>query len=239
VVRDTQVHRGEGEIVGAAGVTFEWDFLAPVRVMRAEPRRARKADDFIIYFDRDRYIRPPPPPLPRVLTPTELGSGGVTECDFVAIFEVTTKAGWAQLGRDGTGGLLPRLEARLRLSVERARSVSSGGGDGGDGGSSVGGDAAAEVSVSASAALATSAGGATAAAAAAAVRGVVAVIGVVSPFSCQRSISKNLTAERFPLLHAMMAAHRFVFMRLACHDEEYEEEHSGASTTSRPGDTDV
>ena len=49
---------------------------------------------------------------------------------------------------------------------------------------------------------------------------VVAVVGVVSPFSCQRSVAHNMAGGRFPLLHAMQEHARFVFVHLPCEGSE-------------------
>jgi hypothetical protein len=85
----------------------------------------------------------------------------------MAIFEITTSVDWAK-------PLLPRLEARLRVTLDRARALA----DGIEG-----------------------------------ILDVCAVIGVVSPASCQRSVAARVAAGVFPLLSTMMHNGRFVFLQ--------------------------
>jgi hypothetical protein len=92
----------------------EWDFRAAVRVAHEIPPAAGTTDRFVIYPHQAVFITPPPPRILRYLTPTKFGAVAPPLCHYIAIFETTTMYPW-------TKKLLPRLEARLRLSVERAR----------------------------------------------------------------------------------------------------------------------
>ena len=174
-ISDASPHRAEGDIRDDAAHDFrsvEWDYRMPVTVS-AQPTHPGKAADFIIYFDRDRYICPPRPAVALRLTPTKApGAEAPPGCDYMAIFEITTVENWTR----GQSALLPRLEERLRVSLDRARANSV----------EVGDD----------------------------ILRVVAVIGVVSPYSCQPSVGFKVTAIAFPLLFRMMSAARFVFLLL-------------------------
>ena len=166
-VLGASAHRLEGEIVDDARFSFEWDFRMPVTVSVA-PTHPGKAADFLIYPDMGQYVCPPRPASGRHLTPSKLpGSAELPLCDYVAIFEITTSDRWST-------SLLPRLEARLRVSLDRARALTDGIED---------------------------------------ILDVCAVIGVVSPFSCQRSVAARITAGAFPLLSAMMHSGRFVCLQ--------------------------
>jgi hypothetical protein len=95
--------------------SVEWDYRMPVMV-NGTPCPL-KPPGLHIYPDRDNYCRPAPPPRARHLTPTKLpGSAEAPACDYLAIFEATTNKRW-------TDDLLRRLECRLRVSLDRARSL--------------------------------------------------------------------------------------------------------------------
>lgn len=151
-------HRLEGEIMDDAHSSVEWDFRMPVTVSAA-PTHPGKAADFLVFPDKDQYARPPQPAIGRHLTPSKLPGGAEPlPCDYAAIFEITTSGYWPK-------ALLPRLEARLRVSLDRARALTAG------------------------------------------IEGILdvcAVIGVVSPLTCQRGVAARITAGVFPLLSAMM-----------------------------------
>jgi hypothetical protein len=119
------------------------------------------------------YVRPMRPAAPRILTTTKTAGGTAPPaCDFLAIFEMTTAEKWA-------ANLLERLEERLRVSLDRARSLADG---------------------------------------VASVLDVVGVVGVVSPFTCQRSVAARLgrqeSAEALRLLRELAGAARFVCIEL-------------------------
>ena len=169
VLTGASPHRLQGDILDASSRSVEWDFRAPVTLFDALPSHSTASDEFVIYPSHGAYVRPPRPSAPRILTPTRV-TGGATAappCDFLAIFEATTKERWS-------AELLPRLEERLLVSLDRARSNATG-------------DIAG-------------------------ILDVVAVIGVVSPYSCQRSIAPRLPTYR--LLSEMAAAGRFVFVEM-------------------------
>jgi hypothetical protein len=120
VVTNARLHRLDKEIVAdLRGSTFdsEWDFRAPVLCSGHGPQRPNKSVDFIIYPDHDAYIRPNRPERAKTLTPTKIGDAAHPPgCDFIAIFEITTVKEWATR-------LVPRLEQRLAVSLDRARSL--------------------------------------------------------------------------------------------------------------------
>lgn len=184
VVETAGVHRLQNEIVASLGDKYfnsEWDFRAPVNCTGAGARNATKSDDFIIFPDSEAYRRPPRPAREKQLTPTKIGSNLSTFSDFMAIFKITTTTTWAK-------GLVPRLEQRLMVFLDRARAVQAG---------LEGNDIAAGRAQRTLGIL-----------------DVVAVIGVVSPTSCQKNITANVTRTETPLLFEMMGASRFVFIRL-------------------------
>lgn len=116
VLSNARVHRAEHEIVVEGG-NVEWDFRVPV--MCSGVVSAAKTSTFIIYPDQPSYIRPPRPLRARQLTPTKIVAGVSTvetRSDFMAIFEITTTKEWAK-------NLAPRLEQRLAVSLDRARTL--------------------------------------------------------------------------------------------------------------------
>ncbi len=177
VLTGASTHRLQGDILGAGGRSVEWDFRAPVTVFDVPPSHSSASDEFIIYPKHPSYARPPRPSEPRTLTPTKVvGGAAAPPCDFLAIFEVTTKEKWS-------AELLPRLEERLFLSLDRARS-----------------NATSEI---------------------AGILDVVAVVGVVSPFSCQRSVAQRLATNSHRLLGEMATAGRFVFIEMEASPSEF------------------
>ena len=99
----------------SADGAFEWDFCAPVVVLDGEPEAPSADEGFLIFPTHARYDRPLRPPAPRNLTPTKTAGGALAACDYLAIFEVTTAEQWSKK-------LLKRIERRLRVSLDRARS---------------------------------------------------------------------------------------------------------------------
>jgi hypothetical protein len=116
-------HRLEGDIredVAPDFRTVEWDYRMPVTVS-APPTHPNKAADFLIYRDLERYTWPKRPVTGMHLTPTKTPGGAAPPvCDYMAIFEIAWGDSWAR----GSRSLLPRLEERLRVSLDRARAFS-------------------------------------------------------------------------------------------------------------------
>jgi exonuclease VII large subunit len=177
IVHGDRVHRLHGEIPAYAELeveSVEWDFRAFVAVDAGPVPYPGKTADFIIYPDHAAYRRPPALIEPRHLSPLKVplpdDTLGLVACDYVAIFETTTSDNWNK-SKGARKSLLQRLEERLRVTLERAKSVSP---------------------------MTTS------------ISDVVAVVGVVSPFSCQRSMVSDVAA--FPLLAELLDRSRFVFV---------------------------
>lgn len=100
----------------------EWDFRAPVRVVGAAPGAAAKADDFVIFPSKPAYSQPPER-LARQLTPTRFGGMAAPPlAHYLSIFEITTKSDWTNPTRTRPG-MLERLEKRLLITYDRARST--------------------------------------------------------------------------------------------------------------------
>jgi hypothetical protein len=117
IVPDARIHRLNHEFADGGGASMEWDFRAPVLVSNP-PSHAMEAADMVIYPDQERYVSPPRVERGRHLTPTKVpGSEALPTCDYMAIFEITTRENWPKT-------LLPRLEARLRITLDRARAHS-------------------------------------------------------------------------------------------------------------------
>jgi hypothetical protein len=158
----------------------QWDFRAPVRcaATRGDPRNV--SGTFEAFLSEEGYIRPPNIPT-RVITPTK--AGGAAEpiaAEYLAVFEITSGPNWTR----GHRPLLPRLETRLRLSLERAKAH---------------GYLASHHTIT----------------------DLVAVVGVVSPHECSRSVCDRMDVEApegelHPFVHlkAMMVAGRFVFIKV-------------------------
>jgi hypothetical protein len=115
VVADASVHRGQPNDILMDGRSVEWDFRAPVVILATEPAASAASEGFQVYPTHARYNRPSRPPALRNLTPTKTAGGAVAACHFIAIFEVTTAEKWSR-------ALLGRLERRLCVSLDRARS---------------------------------------------------------------------------------------------------------------------
>jgi len=172
---------GELRVAGDDGSgsprSSQWDFRAPVNVNDGAASHPHKAEDFVIYPAQEFYVRPVRRERARILTPTKtMGSSGVlvyVSSDYMAVFEVTN-GNFSRSQR--TPGLLQRLEERLRISLDRARSIDE---------SSISG-----------------------------ILDVVAVVGVVSPFSCHQHVGEKCVAAAFPTLFEMMTAARFVWLKL-------------------------
>ena len=170
VLAGASPHQLQGEIHDADCRSVEWDFRVPVTVFDVPPSHSAASDEFIIYPTHSSYLRPPRPSAPRHLTPTKVTGGTAPPaCDFLAIFEVTTQEKWSP-------ALLLRLEERLLISLDRARS-----------------NATNDI---------------------AGILDVVAVIGVVSPYSCQRCVALRLSANSHRLLGEMADAGRFVYLQM-------------------------
>ena len=189
------LQRLEGGAIDADGRSVEWDFCASAAVSSAPPSAAAEDASFAIYYTHAAYIRPLRPQQPRHLTPSKApGELHPIACDFMAVFEITTSSNWAKL-------LLIRLEERLRVSLQRACAMDGASADGGGG--SGGGSSDGKGSSSASDRKALS------------ILDVVAVIGVVSPFSCRRGVAARLAADgALVLLREMAQAGRFVCLVL-------------------------
>jgi hypothetical protein len=116
-------HRLEGDIredVAPDFRTVEWNYRMPVTVS-APPTHPGKAADFLIFRDLERYAWPARPVTGMHLTPTKTpGAAALPVCDYMAIFEIAWGDSWAK----GSRSLLPRLEERLRVSLDRARAFS-------------------------------------------------------------------------------------------------------------------
>ena len=113
-------HRLRGEIQPSQGQgdSVEWDFRLPVMCIGSAPSHPDKNADFLIYPEHASYVRPLIPEFTRELTPTKIaGAIKETQSDFMAIFEITTMARWAPV-------LVPRLEQRLAVTLDRASSES-------------------------------------------------------------------------------------------------------------------
>ena len=189
------LQRLEGGAIDADGRSVEWDFCASAAVSSAPPSAAAEDASFAIYYTHAAYIRPLRPQQPRHLTPSKApGELHPIACDFMAVFEITTSSNWAKL-------LLIRLEERLRVSLQRACAMDGASADGGGG--SGGGSSDGKGSSSASDRKALG------------ILDVVAVIGVVSPFSCRRGVAARLAADgALVLLREMAQAGRFVCLVL-------------------------
>jgi hypothetical protein len=155
---------------------LQWDYRLPVTVSGAPPTHpGKQGEEFIIYPDMERYFCPPRPKEGRQLTPTKTPGAAVPPaCDYMVVFEITTSRSWTA----GSRPMLLRLEQRLRITLDRARSTTAGVPDD--------------------------------------ILSVCALVGVVSPFSCQDSVrAKMANAEAdgsLPLLSKMMGGGRFVFL---------------------------
>ena len=111
-------HRLEGEIQDSGDKSVEWDFRMPVTVTASPPTRPGKSADFIVYPSKSEYVRPLKPLTERRLTPTKATTPHPQECHYVVVFEITTTIKWSKK-------LLARLEERLRVSLDRARDLTS------------------------------------------------------------------------------------------------------------------
>lgn len=121
VVPGPPVHRVTGEIHGVGIIpSFEWDFRAPVISLRNDPQQPRSSATFVIYPSHDAFVRAQPHER-RVLSPLKAGIDNVA-ADGLAVFEVTTSHAWATK-RSGEKSLLQRLEERLFVLLERAKSI--------------------------------------------------------------------------------------------------------------------
>lgn len=80
-------------------------------------RNPPESHSLVIFPGRTHYIRPEQPGRARQLTPAKVaGIAGIpvdADSDFMAIFEITSTADWVKK-------LVPRLERRLKISLERA-----------------------------------------------------------------------------------------------------------------------
>ena len=123
VVPGVPVRRMTGEIFGVGSIpSFEWDFRAPVLSLRGDPQEPRSSSTFVIYPSRDAFVRALPHER-RVLSPLKVGVDDIA-VDGLAVFEVTTSHAWATK-RSGNKSLLQRLEERLFISLERAKSIAT------------------------------------------------------------------------------------------------------------------
>lgn len=116
ILEAAHAHRAEGDIV-SRGATVEWDFRVPVNISGSPS--FRRAPECHIYPNHERYLPPMRPARARELTPTKLPNGAASASDFMAVFEMTTAKRWPS-------GLLKRLEQRLAVSLDRARSLNPG-----------------------------------------------------------------------------------------------------------------
>lgn len=108
---------------------FEWDarvFLDSVPRSTAGTLTLLNPDgrDFIVYGGHALFIRPPVVGK-RTLSPFRSRSSGLrVAAEYVGIFEVTRVYDWTRQS-GGRGPLLPRLELRLGVSLERAIAVAA------------------------------------------------------------------------------------------------------------------
>ena len=117
------LERAEGSVHVDGYTDVQWDFRTPVRLSAVPPSRPAAGRSMVVYPSYPSYVRPNPPPVQRHLTPTKVPSAAtLPDADYMAIFEVTTKDKWSQLGRDDLS-LLWRLEERLVVSLERAKAL--------------------------------------------------------------------------------------------------------------------
>lgn len=106
---------------------LQWDFRAPVTVAGAAAHPNAEADVFAVFPSAPHYVRPPTLAA-RKLTPSRFGTAASEPlAHYLAVFEFTTAPQWARRYKDRDGApaktMLVRLEERLRLSLERARSA--------------------------------------------------------------------------------------------------------------------
>ena len=100
---------------------LQWDYRLPVVVSAPPTHPGKQSEEFIIYPAMERYTCPERPTGGRQLTPTKTpGAAAPPACDYIVIFEITTSRGWA--GKQ----MLPRLEQRLSITLDRARSTTEG-----------------------------------------------------------------------------------------------------------------
>ena len=121
------------EVVAGVDVTRaslegrQWDFRAPVTVAGAAAHPNAEAGVFAVFPSKPSYERPPRVAA-RTLTPTRFGAAAAEPlAHYLALFEFTTAPRWSWRYKDGGGGgaktMLWRLEERLAISLERARSA--------------------------------------------------------------------------------------------------------------------
>ena len=101
----------------------QWDYRMPVTVSGTPPTHpGKQGEEFIIFPAMERYTCPPRPAMGRQLTPTKTpGAAAPPACDYIVIFEITTSRTWPA----GSRPMLLRLEQRLRVTLDRARSMAA------------------------------------------------------------------------------------------------------------------
>ena len=167
---------------------FEWDarvFLDSVPLSPAGTLTLLNPDgrDFIVYGGHTLFNRPPAVDK-RTLSPFRSRSSGLrVAAEYVGIFEVTRVYDWTRQS-GSRGPLLPRLELRLGVSLERAIAV------------------AAEVGSPKPSGILDVVG----------VIGVCGVNDCVAPVS--GSLSSAAGRGEFPLLSQLFEAGRFIFIRV-------------------------
>jgi hypothetical protein len=101
----------------------QWDYRLPVVVSAPPTHPGKQSEEFIIYPAMERYTCPKCPTWGRQLTPTKTpGAAAPPACDYIVIFEITTSRSWTA----GSRPMLPRLEKRLIITLDRARSTTEG-----------------------------------------------------------------------------------------------------------------
>jgi hypothetical protein len=101
----------------------QWDYRLPVVVSAPPTHPGKQSEEFIIYPAMERYTCPKCPTLGRQLTPTKTpGAAAPPACDYIIIFEIATSRSWTA----GSRPMLPRLENRLFITLDRARSTTEG-----------------------------------------------------------------------------------------------------------------
>jgi len=132
----TQLLRRCGlEVVAGVDVTraslkgLQWDFRAPVTIAGTAAHPNAEAGVFAVFPSKPSYERPPRVAA-RKVTPTRFSDADAEPlAHYLALFEFTTAPRWASRYKDGRGGgartMLWRLEERLAISLERARSETS------------------------------------------------------------------------------------------------------------------
>ena len=118
VVRGVDHDRSSSDLLG-----IQWDFRCPVTVALTAPHPNSDAENFVVFPSKPSYVRPPSLGA-RHVTPTKFGAASEPPAaHYLALVEVTTARRWTLPHGSEGNDMLTRLELRLRLSLERARST--------------------------------------------------------------------------------------------------------------------